>query len=91
MNKIVREHYPVSKLPEELREQFVGFETVSIVTEDKEDLAGLASVDAFERKYEEHLRNIVECGPIDIEAFRGRVTIEEAVARVRALRDEWDD
>jgi len=33
MNKITREHYPVSKLPEDLKKEFAGFETVTLVGE----------------------------------------------------------
>jgi hypothetical protein len=92
MNKIVREHYPVENLPEDLRKEFAGFETVRIVTEDNEDeLTGLAAVEAAERKYQKHLRELAAKAPADFGAHRGSVTIEEAVARIRALRDEWDD
>lgn len=35
MNKITREHYPVSKLPEELRKEFAEYETVTVVSDDK--------------------------------------------------------
>ena len=33
MNKITREHYPVSKLPAELQKEFAGFETVTLVSD----------------------------------------------------------
>jgi len=91
MNKIVREHYPVANLPEDLRKEFEGFDTVRIVTEDGAELTGLAAVEAMERRYQEHWQTIAARAPFDIAAQRGQVTIEEAVARIRALRDEWDD
>ena len=87
MNKVVREHYPVANLPEDLQREFAGFDTVKIVTED-DNLTGLAAVEAAERKYQEHLRQILDKGAIDLNAYRGSVSIEEAVARIRAVRDE---
>lgn len=91
MNKIVREHYPVANLPEDLQKEFAGFDTVRIVTEDEGELTGLAAVEAAERKYQKHLLELAARTPADFGAHRGSVTIEEAVARIRALRDEWDD
>ena len=74
MNRIVKEHYPAAKLPDDLR---VGMDpddrvTVTVVTE-----------------------------PPAVERSRGKrslfgaaksrdTSIEEAVARIRALRQEWN-
>lgn len=78
MNKIVRQHYPASKLPEELREGLdpTGRVTVTIVQEERaarrEELVKL--LDQARRRSHS----------------TGGVTAEEAVTRIRALRDEWD-
>ena len=76
MNKIVREHYPASKLPDDLRFDLPADAsvTVTVVEERKHPVSKerfLADLWQFERG-------------------RG-VTGAEAVARVRELRDEWDD
>ena len=95
MNRIVREHYPVANLPEDLRQEFEGVETVTIVA---------ASVPAAptDKKYHSYEDMMAQIKPMSFkemmddrqsrpEKYRGTVTIEEAVARIRALRDEWDD
>lgn len=93
MNRVVREHYPVSKLPEDLREQFPGAETVRIVVEDPTDteaekgfwsvpLAGIKP-----RTPEQVLADFERIRSLNLSS----VTAEDAVARIRALRDEWDD
>ena len=95
MNKIVREHYPVSKLPEDLRAEFEGLETVKIVGDPKEQARS-------DRKKEFWSTPISELKPrshaefmADLDRIRSlglpNVTPDEAVARIRALRDEWDD
>jgi hypothetical protein len=80
MNKIVKEHYPASKLPVELREGIdpTGHVTVTVIEEDGEKRKPLTR---------EELRELIEQAQRD--AKDG--TIEDAVARVRSLRDEWDD
>lgn len=97
MNKITREHYPVSKLPEELRKEFAGFETVTVVG-DEGDSAAPANAASGYHDYDEMmadikpmtLRELLADREAHPEKYRGNVTPEEAVARVRALRDEWD-
>ena len=78
MNKIVLEHYPASKLPEELRESIAPDATMRVTVEEESHRAPLTR--------EELLRSLRE-------ARRNApgVTLEEAVARIRALRDEWED
>ena len=89
MNKIVRNHYPVANLPEELREGFNPAGTVRVVIE-VEARAPLADFPVVERKpmtgkdVVESIRSYKALG-------RPSVTAEEAVARIRELRDEWDD
>ena len=97
MNKVVREHFPVSKLPEELRQAFADFETVTLVGE-RDNPEHTASERASYHDYDEMmadikpmtLRELLEDRKAHPEKYRGNVTIEEAVAHVRALRDEWD-
>ena len=99
MNKITREHYPVSKLPEELRKEFEGFETVTLVGEERG--AQLASKSA-ENPYHDYDEMMAGIKPMtwkelyadrlaNPEKYCRGVTIEAAVARIRELRDEWDD
>ena len=80
MNKIVREHYPASKLPEDLQLTDVPGATVRVTVE---------VVEAAQRKPFSEIRQEIE------EKRRSgkwpTVSYEEGVARIRALRDEWDD
>ncbi len=83
MNKIVREHYPVENLPADLREGLGDGATVRVVIE----VDGVTPDDHRRRSVKqtlEHLENIRQ----------GRVPdtdVAEAVSRIRALRDEWED
>ena len=83
MNKIVREHYPVENLPADLREGLTEGSTVRVVVE----------VDDF--KTDEAERRSVKQTLEQLEKLRqGRVPdadMAEAVSRIRALRDEWED
>jgi hypothetical protein len=84
MNKIVREHYPVEKLPEDLRRLVSDAESVTVeLTEEGgpalKPLTRDEAVAMMRQSQQEH-------------AARGTsVTTEEAVRRIRELRDEWDD
>jgi hypothetical protein len=75
MNKFTREHYPASKLPDDLRGQIdpAGRVTVTIVEEEAPH-----RVRSFEEIFE------------DTKEFRTRTTAE-ITASIRAQRDEWDD
>ena len=81
MNRIVRDHYPVSKLPEDLREGFGADDEVRVtvdVLDEPQDPGELPNARAglFSR-----YRPIVEA----------RFTsIEQVNDHVRALRNEWD-
>jgi hypothetical protein len=77
MNKIVRQHYPVSQLPADLRAQFAEGTSVTITIEDeaKDPLTREQLLEMFVKAREN----------------APGTTLEEAVARVRALRDEWED
>ncbi|MGY5778141.1 hypothetical protein [Rhizobium sp. LEGMi135b] len=96
MNKIVLEHYPVSKLPEDVRDRLQGdAPTVRLVIEDDEK-SGASSSSPFafverENVVADNLENLLRRYREHPENFSGKVTVEEAVARIRKLRDEWDD
>lgn len=77
MNKIVRQHYPVSQLPKDLRAQFAEGTSVTITIED--EIRNPLTREQLLTMFEEARKN------------SPGTTLEEAVARVRALRDEWDD
>jgi hypothetical protein len=88
MNKIVREHYPVEKLPEDLREGLEGSPTVRIILETQgSSKAESAMSPSKPFTLEETLDAVRNFRARDVQG----VTMEEAVARIRALRDEWDD
>ena len=76
MNKIIREHYPASKLPEDLRE---GVDPQSIVTV-------TVTVETLQRP--DHVMSLEEIFALRRPPFR---TAEEIDADIRRLRDEWDD
>jgi putative heme iron utilization protein len=85
MNKIVREHYPVSNLPEDLRVGFSGEATVRVVIE--EQPAAVRELTAPRRMNEQEFNQalaLLQRG--DGEAM----TLDRATAEIRALRNEWD-
>lgn len=82
MNKIVREHYPVENLPEDLREGLQPGATVRVVLEVDD-----VRIERQAISFEESMRLINEYRRDNPE----RVSVEDAVRRVRDLRDEWDE
>ena len=85
MKKIVREHYPIANLPEDLREGFAADSTVKIVIEVEEpgecsDLAVIERKPVMANDIMEFRRRMLLDG-------RPSVSMEEAVARIRELRD----
>jgi hypothetical protein len=74
MNKIVRDHYPVSSLPEDLREGLDPNNSVRIVIEETTPPAQT-----------QLLRELLD------RARRSPPIGDDPVARIRELRDEWDD
>lgn len=86
MNKIVREHYPVEKLPEDLRVHFPNAVSVTVeVAEENVVLQAPASRPLSVQEAAELIRgNLGRSRQISRSA-------DDAVAEVRALRDEWDD
>ncbi|WJH41843.1 hypothetical protein N7E02_16505 [Aliirhizobium terrae] len=91
MNKIVREHYPVANLPEDLREGLADGATVRIVVEVEEkpvDFDALLSLAMAAKPVKPE--EIMEMRRKILADGRPSVTMEDAVARIRELRDEWD-
>lgn len=95
MNKIVREHYPVANLPEDLREGLEEGATVKIVVELESikdapppslPLADIQAADQKPLSIEETKALIARIRS----GNRPSISAAEAVARVRELRDEWD-
>jgi hypothetical protein len=78
MNKVVREHYPASKLPHDLRGSIASGASVTITVVEERSAKRVPMPELVRRTRE-------------IQAARSGTSIEEAVARIRALRDEWDD
>ena len=75
MNTIVREHYPVSELPENLREGL--------------DIAGSVRVVIEQEEHpREPALSLEELFAMRRPSYK---TTEEIVAEVRRQRDEWDD
>jgi hypothetical protein len=77
MNKIVLDHYPVSKLPADMRFGLDQTATVRVVIEEEaeEKRETAAEAVAAIRKFRE--------------TFTEKVSLDEAAARIRDLRDEW--
>lgn len=95
MNKIVREHYPVEKLPADLREGLEGIDSVRIVLETPNDdmaISGFSVLNSVLPRPRKPMS--LEESLEAVRSFRAKnvspVSLDEAVARVRELRDEWD-
>ena len=80
MNKIVREHYPVEKLPEDLRELFPGQSEVTVEITAAGDAMPMTGADAIAM-----FRRLRETPSDQLK------TMTEIVQDVRQLRDEWED
>lgn len=78
MNRIVKEHYPASKLPVELREGIDPQVHVTVTVIEEEDR---------KTPTRERLKQLLDDARNNAEG----ISTEEAVARIRELRDEWDD
>lgn len=77
MNKIVRQHYPASHLPEDLRGKIAKGASVTVTVEEE----------ARKPLSREQLLQLMR----KAQANAPGTTLEEAVARIRTLRDEWED
>jgi hypothetical protein len=77
MNKIVSEHVPASELPQKLRHG-IDASAIVTVTVQEEPRPALSR---------DELKALIE----EAQAEARGITTEEAVLRIRTLRDEWDD
>jgi hypothetical protein len=75
MNRIVREHYPASRLPDDLRGNVDPSSTVTVIV-------------AEEEQRPEKVMSLEEI--FSLEGFRRR-SAEEIDTDIRQMRDEWDD
>jgi hypothetical protein len=75
MNKIVREHYPVSRLPSDLREGMDPHTQVTVIVSEE----GMSERSSFS------FREVFDALHAD------RVLSDDPVMRIRALREEWDE
>lgn len=95
MNKIVFEHYPASKLPEEMRGDLSkdAFVRVVIEADEKTTIENRSPFvsDVSKKEQSANLDNLLRKRQEHPERYLGSITTEEAVARIRELRDEWDD
>ncbi len=87
MNRLVREHYPVSKLPEDLREGFEANATVC-VTVDVESGTADTRPSAVRPEVTGNPGLFSQYKHLRRENFK---TDAEVDAHVAALRDEWSD
>lgn len=79
--KIIREDYPVERLPEDLRAGLGGATRVRVTVEPERPGRRINSWAEFK----------AEIVALHASPTFKPVTTEAAVARVRTLRDEWDD
>jgi hypothetical protein len=75
MNKIIRDHYPVHSLPEDLRSGLKPDSLVRVVIEEEHPAP----------KEKRELRDLL------LKAREAEPSDDDAVARIRKLRDEWED
>lgn len=78
MNRIVREHYPASKLPPDLRQGLAADASVTVTIQ--EETPPQLSAEELRQQLRAYRKGLSR-----------HSTLDEAVARVRELRDEWDD
>lgn len=77
MNKIVQKHYPVEKLPEDLRAELGLAKTATVTIEVEKSKSRSDERAAAIAELLEHRKTL-------------RPSEDDSVARVRQLRDEWD-
>ncbi|MBW8321403.1 MAG: hypothetical protein K0M49_20770 [Arenimonas sp.] len=92
MNKIVRDHYPVENLPADLRQGLDDNMTVRVVIEvENEPAHDTLALPGSARTKPLTIEETLEM----IRRYKAEghpsVSAEEGVARIRELRDEWDD
>ena len=81
MNRIVRDYYPAERLPDDLQKLIDPSRPIRIVIEQDDDQKV--------RKSPEEMLAMLDAYRATIKG-KG-ISTEDAVARIRELRDEWDD
>ena len=84
MNKIVREHYPVANLPEDLREGFEAGAIVKVVVE----VEARSPFAYAEENRPTVLGDMLKKRKESPSVYSGNLTMDEAVSIVRELRDQ---
>ena len=82
MNKIVREEYPVSKLPADLRDELSGQQRVTLTISWDADQPRKEVAD--ERP--ERVKSLEELLAMAKPTYK---SLDEVTAHIRSLRDEW--
>lgn len=86
MNKIVREHYPVEKLPEDLRADLPAGASVTVeITAESDPQLNTPPLATTAEEAVALIRQLQHQ-----KTGKGR-SMEDIVAEIRVLRDEWDD
>lgn len=85
MNKIVREHYPVENLPEDLRKLVPNASEVLLEITVASEVPSEISRPMTGAETVAMIRELHRDRPV------GGRTMEDIVKEVRELRDEWDD
>ena len=95
MNKIVLEHYPISKLPEDMRTRLPDAEsarvTVEIIPDVADPLNSFFDLQDGEIDVGENLMKLLKHRQEYPERYNHGASMDEAVQRIREIRDEWDD
>lgn len=95
MNKVVLEHYPVSKLPKDMREGLpetgLARVTVEITPEGDNPLTSFFGLEGADPDVSENLVKLLKHRQEFPERYSHTSSMTEAVQRIRELRDEWDD
>ncbi len=79
MNKVILQHVPAAELPEKLRGAIPESALVTVTVQEEASTPGTSLKDV--KRLLDEARRYTPSEP---------VSGEEAVARIRALRDEWD-
>ncbi len=83
MNKIVLEHYPVDRLPEDVRKHFSTGSSVTLEVREETPQSAQRRMSAKETI--ELIRNMRKRNVDNL------LSQEEIISEIRTLRDEWDD
>ena len=86
MNRIVREHYPVAELPEDLKQMVRGAQHVRVVIESEDTTEGDEMFDAVNAPPAQ-VMTLDELLAMRRPPYK---TTDEIVAEIRKQRDEWD-